>query len=248
MFSLTSRVVLKISFGDLKKTLAFLNRLITADISSLPENSFTFTAFLNPKGRFLFDFFLYNLNGEIFIDIAKGLEEKFLEKLKYYDLLSEVKTEETPLKVMADAHFLQNWKKGVFKGRFLTLEEVVNRKTEEEYNLERIKLCLPDGFLELPQEKAVILDYGYEGAHAISFTKGCYTGQELINRTKRMGEVRKALFCLEGKPFGAEFENLKMLSRFGDFMLILGYKAELSEQNEIILNDNSYKIISSSIA
>ena len=40
---------------------------------------------------------------------------------------------------------------------------------------------------------AIPLEYNMEGLHALSFTKGCYVGQELIARAHYQGAIRKRL-------------------------------------------------------
>ena len=40
---------------------------------------------------------------------------------------------------------------------------------------------------------AVPLEYNLDGLNAISFSKGCYVGQELVARTHFQGMVRKRL-------------------------------------------------------
>jgi folate-binding Fe-S cluster repair protein YgfZ len=84
------------------------------------------------------------------------------------------------------------------------------------------------------------LEYGYEEAGAVSFDKGCYIGQELITRTKRVGEVRKALYCLhlEGKQ-----KPIDALSSFGDYALILGYKQDFEGKDIIEINGIKYKVL-----
>ena len=49
------------------------------------------------------------------------------------------------------------------------------------------------------------LEYNLDGLGAISFTKGCYVGQELIARTHFRGVVRKRLMPVqvEASPAGA---------------------------------------------
>jgi folate-binding protein YgfZ len=239
MFFLSSRCALKI-VG--KNTIQFLSGLLTADLRSLTEGGFLFSALLNSKGRFLYDFFLHHKNGEIFIDINKNQADGFKKAILQYDLLDDFKIEDTRLQVFASEDFLLNWKGGKFEGRFL-LEEGKG-KSEEEYNLERIKLCLPDGALELKQEKSIILEYGYEEAGAVSFDKGCYIGQELITRTKRVGEVRKALYCVVQ---GINPKLQETLSSFKEYSLVLGYKQDFEGKSEIVFEGKIYPIISSSL-
>lgn len=196
MFLLSSRGVLKFSGSNIED---FLNRLFTCNLIKLKQEEFTFGALLNNKGRFLFDFFLYKEKDCILIDIEKTSIQDFKNKILFYDLLGEAKCEELlNVKVLATKHFLQNWRNVKFEGRFISFfEESESYKTEEEYNLERIKNCLPNGETDLIKEKSIILEYNYEQAGAIDFNKGCYVGQEFVTMAKRLGDIKKTLACLE---------------------------------------------------
>jgi folate-binding protein YgfZ len=57
----------------------------------------------------------------------------------------------------------------------------------------RIALGVPDGSRDLPVEKAILLENGFDELHGVDFQKGCYMGQELTARTKYRGLVRKRL-------------------------------------------------------
>jgi folate-binding protein YgfZ len=58
-------------------------------------------------------------------------------------------------------------------------------------------LGVPSGSRELPPEKAILLENGFEELGAINWDKGCYMGQELTARTRYRGLVRKRLFPVE---------------------------------------------------
>jgi folate-binding protein YgfZ len=238
MFDLASRKVIKITGG-----LNVLQGIFTADLKALTVNNFTFSAMLNAKGRFVFDFFIRKIEDGFFIDIRSEWVEKFIKSIKYYDLLDEISISITDMKTIASNSFLSSWKKGIFEGREYIEKIPLSSKikTEEEYNLERIKLCLPDGFLELVQEKSIILDFGYDEASGINFNKGCYTGQELMTRTKRTGEVRKALYCIYQES--GNFEKLEnVLSIFGKYALILGYKEEFQNKIDFEIEGEKFSI------
>src|SRR5215470_14325020 len=57
----------------------------------------------------------------------------------------------------------------------------------------RLSLGVPDGSRDLPVEKAILLENGFDELHGIDWEKGCYMGQELTARTKYRGLVRKRL-------------------------------------------------------
>jgi folate-binding protein YgfZ len=66
-----------------------------------------------------------------------------------------------------------------------------------DYDRLRLSLGVPDGSRDLPVEKAILLENGFDELHGIDWNKGCYVGQELTARTKYRGLVRKRLMPVE---------------------------------------------------
>lgn len=60
----------------------------------------------------------------------------------------------------------------------------------------RYKLGVGEGPLDLPPGKAVPLECNVADLNGISFSKGCYIGQELTARTHHTGVLRKRLLPL----------------------------------------------------
>jgi folate-binding protein YgfZ len=65
------------------------------------------------------------------------------------------------------------------------------------YDHLRLSLGVPDGSRDLPVEKAILLENGFDELHGVDWNKGCYIGQELTARTKYRGLVRKRLMPVE---------------------------------------------------
>jgi folate-binding protein YgfZ len=102
--------------------------------------------------------------------------------------------------------------------------------SREDYDHLRISLGVPDGSRDLPVEKAILLENGFDELNAIDWDKGCYMGQELTARTRYRGLVRKRLMpvAIEGPApeFGAPLllgdkEAGEMRSASGDIGLAL---------------------------
>ncbi len=62
-----------------------------------------------------------------------------------------------------------------------------------EWDHHRLNLGLPDGSRDLEAEKSVLLEAGFDELHGVSWSKGCYMGQELTARTKYRGLLKRRL-------------------------------------------------------
>jgi len=67
----------------------------------------------------------------------------------------------------------------------------------DDYDRLRFSLGVPDGSRDLPVEKAILLENGFDELNGIDWQKGCYMGQELTARTRYRGLVRKRLLPVE---------------------------------------------------
>jgi folate-binding protein YgfZ len=68
----------------------------------------------------------------------------------------------------------------------------------EDWNLHRLGLGLPDGSADLEAEKTVLLEAGFDELNGVSWTKGCYMGQELTARTRYRGLIKRRLLPVRG--------------------------------------------------
>ena len=62
-----------------------------------------------------------------------------------------------------------------------------------DYERHRLALGLPNGAPDLEPEKSVLLEAGFDELAGVSWTKGCYMGQELTARTKYRGLLKRRL-------------------------------------------------------
>jgi folate-binding protein YgfZ len=63
----------------------------------------------------------------------------------------------------------------------------------DSYEALRLSLGVPDGSRDLPVEKALLLENGFDELNGVDWKKGCYMGQELTARTKYRALIRKRL-------------------------------------------------------
>lgn len=70
----------------------------------------------------------------------------------------------------------------------------IQPKGSTSYNKHRLALGVPEGGTDIVPEKNFLLESNFEELHGVSFSKGCYVGQELTARTKYRAKIKKRLF------------------------------------------------------
>jgi len=224
---LSHRGVLEIQGGD---KASFLQGLITNDINEVTQTQTIYATLLTPQGRFFYDFFISAREESYFLETDSECLDALIKKLNLYKLRSQVTLIPRPdLKVYALWGDDLSCSLGLAEERGKAHKTVymdprlvelgaraqgeipmkdLQKVPLKDYVQHRLRLGVPEGREDLIPEKSIPLESGLDELHAISWTKGCYMGQELTARTKYRGLVRKRLFpvTIEGTPppFGAE--------------------------------------------
>lgn len=88
---LDDRGVLAVSGDDAR---AFLQNLVTNDIERVTPGQAIYAALLTPQGRYLHDFFVIEMDGVLFLDVAKKKLEDLQARLLKYRLRSKVEIDD----------------------------------------------------------------------------------------------------------------------------------------------------------
>ena len=80
-----------------------------------------------------------------------------------------------------------------FAWRILSGEPLEATATPEDWDLYRLAAGLPDGSRDIEADRGVLLEAGFDELDGVSWSKGCYMGQELTARTKYRGLVKRRL-------------------------------------------------------
>ncbi len=185
----TDRRVLAVSGADRG---AWLQGLVTNDVAALAEGESRYAAYLTPQGRMITDMNVVAREGRLLLDVPATLASSLRDRLDGL-IFSE------DAQVVDESGHLLVWT--VITDRFTDLiGEVLpaQYKSLPEIDLDtfdviRIERGVPR-FLADMDEDTIPLEAGIE-ERAISFTKGCYVGQEVIVRvtTRGGGRVAKRL-------------------------------------------------------
>ncbi len=212
---LSNRALISLEGTDCIK---FLQGIVTNDVISLVEGSILYSLMLTPQGRFMYDFFIFRHQNKLYIDHESQFTQDLITKLKFYKLRADVTIEDltndyciaalddNPVTcgdcVFRDPRSPKLGYRSYIKSVDLDSFAKANTHTKF-YSQSLYNYLIPEPHKDMIQGRSFPLEYEMDSFSAISFTKGCYLGQELTARTKHRGVVRKKLYKLVTE------ENLK---------------------------------------
>jgi tRNA-modifying protein YgfZ len=204
-FILSHRSV--IAVGGVERR-AFLQGLISNDMDVVSKEQAIYAALLTPQGKFLHDLFIIHGGEEFLIDCETVRADDLLKRLAAYKLRAKVTFRDLRSECDVWAFGGQRLEAGgqiVFTDP--RLPELGMRAIAEKGSLEglkplasdlydkhRLALGVPDGSRDMIVEKSVLTDGNFDLLNGISFTKGCYVGQEITARMHYRALVKKRMF------------------------------------------------------
>lgn len=207
---------------------ALLQGMITNDMGLITPHQGIYAAILTPQGRFSTEVFITQdpVQKGYRIEIRKNRCEEFLKKLKLYTLNSDVQwkdlsqsygvwgewkevlppisLEKFPLDstIYADPRHPAMGRRYLLPQETFPVPDIEKQKAQAiAYDGWRLKHGIPEEPMDLIPGKSIPLECQLDTLHALSWTKGCYLGQELTARTKHRGLIRKALFPVTSRVF-----------------------------------------------
>ena len=195
---LESRAVISLTGPEARD---FLQNLVTNDLDRLEPGRGLYAALLSPQGKIGFDFLVVEGEGGLLLDAAADAREALLKKLKLYRLRAKVEIAArdelgvyaglTGDAVRRAVSFPDPRHDGLPARSIGAVAEMPgDLPAEDAYQAARLRLGIPEG-ADFGFEKIFALDGGLDELHAVSFTKGCYVGQELTARMKHRATSRK---------------------------------------------------------
>jgi folate-binding protein YgfZ len=188
---------------------AFLQAQLSADIAALEDGQSTFAAFCSPQGK-VFGLLLIGRHNDNYMVIGSAqLLPSIVQRLRIYIFRSKVEIE--PLDNMHVCGLLPSHPDDP-ASPMLAPEDmplryaIVSEGTPNDEETGRWRHSeLSNGVAWLDAnttEKFIPQMLGYDQLGAVSFSKGCYPGQEIVARTHYLGKVKRKplLGTIMGQP------------------------------------------------
>jgi tRNA-modifying protein YgfZ len=202
---LANRGVVSVTGSDSEK---LLQGLITNEIEGLGAGEARHAGLLSPQGKILFDFFVVHHRDGYLLDVVRSKAGDLVKRLTMYKLRADVAIVDDS----ASFDVYAAWDDGaarLVEGRgmfFLDprhpslglrlMADVHAPRPEPEashhdYDALRVRLGVPEGGKDYDFGDAYPHEADFDLLNGVSFTKGCYVGQEVVARMQNKTVVRK---------------------------------------------------------
>lgn len=220
---LTSRALVRLSpTAEGENVVAFLQGLVTNDVTGpLP----VWAALLSPQGKALFDFLVWPAGDGLLLDCEADVAEALAKRLSLYRLRRAIRIER-------DDGVAVHWKPEAGDGaardprlaalgeRWLAPVDPADEPTDAAWLAHRLSLGVTEGRAELGSDATLWLECNAAELNGVSFSKGCYVGQENTARMNWRQKVNRRLVVV---PLG-ESEEKRRRAAYPDLGLAVDHR------------------------
>jgi folate-binding protein YgfZ len=203
--------------GDEART--FLNGLLTADMAEVSPGRARYAALLTPQGKIIADCIVTEREGTLLLDCARDMAGPLAARLTFYKLRARIAIEDIsdrlavialwngangkpPEGAFADPRVAAlGWRIVVpaQAASSFAADHGLEAADAANYHAHRIALGVPEGGKDYALGDTFPHEADLDLLNGISFTKGCFIGQEVVSRMKHRGSVRKRVVPVEGE-------------------------------------------------
>ncbi|HUP67200.1 MAG TPA: folate-binding protein [Sphingomicrobium sp.] len=188
--TLTDRAVIRLSGEDVR---GFVQGLVTSDVTgALP----VWTGLLTPQGKCLFDFLVWADGDDLLLDSEAEVADDLVKRLAIYRLRRPITIERDDSLAV---HWAKEGKEGAADPRLTALgRRWIGRPTDPAsgWLQHRLNRGVTEGRIELGD--LLWLECNAMELNGVSFTKGCFVGQENTARMNWRHKVNRRLFVTVG--------------------------------------------------
>ncbi len=195
---LFDRAVIRLSPTEAGENVhGFLQGLVTQDTTVAAPS---WAALLSPQGKALFDFLLWTDGDDILIDCEAVQADALIRRLSVYRLRRKIS-------IVADPALVVFWQQEGVAGsadprfaalgrRWLGPPSPDDEDASAAYRAHRLSLGITEGVAELGSDQTLWLECNAAELNGVSFTKGCYVGQENTARMNWRQKVNRRLMVV----------------------------------------------------
>jgi len=258
---LKDRALLKLSGSENE---AFLQAQLSNDISKLDDSSVQLNAYCQHQGKILALFWVIRAGDDFLLSFPIDLLDSIKTRLQMYVLMADVKITDVT------EQYLQIGLIGKSQKDSFTINEQLSLIIADPKNLSKFELTSQDYWdkacvdLLLPEvsiastetyiPQMLNLDINEVG---VSFSKGCFPGQEVVARLHYLGKVKRRLFafksdsplsigdtlhCAESKSAKASGSVVSQVKFGADFYCLATLEVE-NKDNKITINNDQGPIL-----
>jgi hypothetical protein len=201
--TLADRTLIRLSGEDVH---GFLQGLVTADMRQVTAVTPSWAALLSPQGKALFDFILWgdgrDPDGDVFVDCEAEFADELIRRLTLYRLRRPIQLQlvsglavhwspTAPGDLPPESTFgaVSDPRLADLGFRWLAPPDA----PAEGWLRHRLSLGVAEGRAELGYDKTLWLECNAAELNGVSFTKGCYVGQENTARMNYRSKVNRRL-------------------------------------------------------
>jgi tRNA-modifying protein YgfZ len=204
VFTLSHRSIVRVSGPE---AMHFLDNLVTCDIENLSASQIVPGALLSPQGKILFDF-LASRDGESFrLECRAENAAEFAKRLKFYRLRAKVDivVEEQGLVTASfgvesggsesesSAQWLRDVRFPAGAMAFRSYSAASYAAGAASFDVMRIECGVAEGGSDYEFGDVFPHDVNLDQIGGVSFSKGCYVGQEVVSRMQHRGTARRRI-------------------------------------------------------
>ena len=213
----------------------FLQGQVSCDIESLAENSWTFGTANTPKGRMYWLFVVARIGDAFWIRVHEDIADSGIQNLHKYKVFFKCEITPQPDYAVYGTHSpfehagqaISNETEGYLRAADASSERCElwsNQNIEATAVADEIQAWFQEdckqGIPELYSETLdtfILQQLNLQELGAVSFNKGCYTGQEIIARMKFLGKLKKKmyLFSHDQRETGSAVPGSNIVDRDG---------------------------------
>jgi folate-binding protein YgfZ len=190
----------------------FLDNLATNDLSGMTSGEARFAGLLTPQGKILFEFFALRTRDGWLLDTPGRHAGDLVKRLTMYRLRAKVVIADVSADhavaaawgpappAIADGWCFADPRNAGLGWRIIAPPSAIPAvtATEDDYHHHRIAAGIAEGGRDYPLGDTFPHEANYDRNAGVSFTKGCFVGQEVVARMQNKAVVRKRVVAITG--------------------------------------------------